>query len=153
MVVVCFAEYTGITLPSHHLNTINEVAMTKQTNILSRSKAAENRVVRYLFGEDATRDWKETHDISGVDSEGNTWIGEVKNYTWVTGPATLWTLLYSAFEQAEGYSQKCFAIYIPKNAKVENALVMVRMNSIPVVMSAEAFKNILDGGAHEYIRE
>lgn len=119
--------------------------MTKQSNILSRSKTAENRVVRYLFGEDATRDWKETHDISGVDSEGNTWIGEVKNYTWVTGCGTLWTLMYSAFEQAQGYSERSFAIYIPKNASVENALVMFKMLNTPVIVSAETFKKILEG--------
>ena len=122
--------------------------MTKQTNILSRSKTAENRVVRYLFGEDATRDWKETHDISGVDSEGATWIGEVKNYTWVTGCGTLWTLMYSAFEQAQGYSERSFAIYIPKNASVENALVMFKMNGIPVVVSADVFKSILEGSSY-----
>ena len=119
--------------------------MTKQSSVLSRSKNAENRVAHYFFGEDVYRDWKENHDLSGYDAEGNLWIGEVKNYAWSSGPAAFWALLDKAFEQAEGYSDKCFAVYIPKNSNVSSSVVMFRMNGIPVVVRADVFKRLLDG--------
>ena len=119
--------------------------MATKASILQRSKKVETRVARFLFGEAAARDWKELSDISGDDADGRRWIGEVKSYAWPAGPARLLSILGAALEQAERHSDRAFAVLVPTNCQVENALVMLRREGIPVVMVAGAFRGSVLG--------
>lgn len=112
---------------------------TRQARLRS-SKEAEKRVVRYLSGPDASRDWKEDHDIHVEDCDGNLWLGEVKNLTWPSGPARLWSLLDAALRQAEKHSDRVFAAYLPKFAEPQDALVMYRQSGVCVVTTLERFR-------------
>jgi len=114
--------------------------MATRKSRLVRSKRVETRVVRYLAGEQAARDWKEDHDIHVEDSEGRTWIGEVKSKAWPAGPRGLWTLLRDALEQAEKHSLLAFAVYVPVHAEIGDALVMVRLSGVPVIVTLNQFK-------------
>lgn len=109
----------------------------KRTSILQRSKRAETRVAKYLWGPEARRDWKDDHDLSGLDADGNLWIGEVKSIRWPGGPAAVWTLLVAALEQAEKHSDRAFAVYIPPHCEPENALAMVRNAGAPGIVTLE----------------
>ena len=114
--------------------------MATRSSTLKRSKAAENRVSRYLWGPDHLRDWKEDYDLSGPDADGRVWVGEVKNYAWASGPGQLYGLMLAALEQAEKHSDRAFACYIPKNCQPEAALVMHRVNGQPVIVPAREFR-------------
>jgi hypothetical protein len=116
-----------------------------RSSILQRSKKAENKVCRYLFGKDSIRDWAEQNDIHGIlytteGPEGETFCGEIKNMEWVAGAARLWSLMSAALEQAEGYNERAFAVYLPVYCSVEDALVMFRMNGMQVITNAATFK-------------
>lgn len=112
----------------------------KRTSVLRRSKQAENRVVRYLAGPEAKRDWKDEHDITVEDADGNVWTGEVKNYAWPTGPGGLWKIMDKAFEQASGYSNRSFACYLPTNSELRFALVASRVGGEVAVTTLEQFR-------------
>ena len=114
--------------------------MATRQSTLIRSKRAETRVAKFLFGPDARRDWKDDHDLSGEDADGNRWIGEVKNHAWPAGPKTLWDLLEKALLQAEKHSNRAFAVYIPKSASIEDGLVMIRMNDSLVIKTLREFQ-------------
>lgn len=120
--------------------------MAKKSSIRDRANNAENRVCKYVWGE--YRDWKEDHDKKGLDGNGNLWTCEVKNYAWRTGPKTLWTLLSNALEQAKKYDDTqshSFSVYIPKNAEVQDSLVMYEMDGSAVITTLELFKiNVLN---------
>jgi hypothetical protein len=114
--------------------------MAKKQSTLTRSKRVETRVVRYLAGPEAMRDWKDDHDISVEDANGRCWIGEVKSMAWPPGPARLWSLLSAALKQAEKHSDRAFAVYVPCHAEIENALVMVVVQGQPAVVTLQQFK-------------
>ena len=122
--------------------------MAKRQSISARAKKAENRVVRYLFGADKFRDWKDERDIhgdvyAGDDADGQEWVGECKNYAWPAGPKRMWSILFAALEQCEGYSTRAFAVFIPVHCEVADALVMWRHSGIPIVTTAESFRDRL----------
>lgn len=122
--------------------------MATRRSTLTRSKRVETRVVRYLAGPEAARDWKEGHDISVQDSDGRVWLGEVKSMQWPSGPARLWSLLDAALRQAEKHTNLAFAVYVPANAEVGNALVMYRQSGMPVVVPLHSFRaDVLGLGA------
>lgn len=113
---------------------------TKQS-INRLSKVAERRVVKYLWGADAQRDWKEEHDISGPDHEGNVWIGEVKNQQYRPGPRANRKLLEAAFAQACKHdTTRRFAVHIPPGCQVEDAEVLTIVQSCQRRMSLQQFK-------------
>jgi hypothetical protein len=115
---------------------------TRQS-ILTQSKRAETRVARYLWGPKATRDWKDAHDLSGPDAEGQRWVGEVKSHAWATGPGAVWGLLLAALEQAEKHAHRAFACYIPPHCEPEKALVTYRVMGRPVVVPLRDFRQAL----------
>ena len=119
--------------------------MATRASVLQRSKKVETRVAKYLWGEDAARDWKDDYDVSGDDADGRRWIGEVKSYAWPSGSARLLSILGAALEQAEKHSDRAFSILVPTNCEVANALVMLRREGIPVVMGAQAFRGSVLG--------
>lgn len=114
--------------------------MAKRTSVLARSKIAETRVARFLWGPDAARDWKELHDVSGPDAEGRIWIGEIKSHAWPIGPLSLWSLMTAALEQAEKQSNFAFAVLIPPHCEEEAALCMRRISGQPVIEPLLDFK-------------
>lgn len=119
--------------------------MATRASILRRSKRAENRVAKAIFGAEARRDWKDDHDLSGYDAEGDLWIGEVKSLTWPAGPGRLWAILLAALEQAERHGNRAFAVLAPPKCEPENALVMVRRCGAPVVMPLRQFRDGIIG--------
>lgn len=119
--------------------------MTTKANLLRRSKVAETRVARFLWGPYVTRDWKDDHDVSGPDAEGNTWIGEVKSKAWPAGPQMLLTILRDAFAQAEKHSERAFAVVIPPGCEAEHALCMFRLMGEPVTGTLGQFKRMIEG--------
>lgn len=111
-----------------------------RSSTLARSKRVENRVVRYLAGPEAIRDWKDEHDISVEDCNCRWWIGEVKSMAWPSGPARLWSMLLAALRQAQKHSDRAFAVLVPCNAEVGNALVMYEQTGQPVITTLERFR-------------
>lgn len=129
--------------------------MATKQSIAARAKKAENRVAHYFWGDGKYRDWAANHDIEGIlyegdDADGNSYVCEVKNYQFPSGAASLWSLMLKALEQAEGYNERAFAVLIPVRASVPDALVMFRVNSMPVITTAALFKEKL---SHTPIKE
>jgi len=116
------------------------VRRATRASILRQSKQAENRVARYIWGPQATRDWKDDHDLSGPDAEGMRWVGEVKSHAWPSGPGAVWGLLLAALRQAEKHSQTAFACFIPPSCQPQRALVMYRSGGRPVVVTLRDFR-------------
>lgn len=114
--------------------------MAKRSSTLRRSKVAENRVAKYLWGDEHLRDWKEAHDLSGPDADGRRWIGEVKNLAWPSGAKDLWSKLTKALHQAGGYSNLCFAVLVPVSTSITDALVMYYAEGQRVVIPLWQFR-------------
>lgn len=116
--------------------------MPKKSSTLARSKKAENRMSKYLWGDDHYRDWKEEHDISGLDADGEMWWGEVKNAQWPSGPGGLQTLLDAAWEQVIGYGdgEHVFVAYLPPHASAGDALILHRRQNCRVIVTAREFR-------------
>lgn len=111
--------------------------MAKRSSILQRSKIAENRVSKYLWGEEHYRNWEQRHDVSGVDSFGSEWYGEVKNCQWPSGPKALWSILYNALKQVQGVTEenaRCFSVFIPVSISIESALVMYWVEDLTTII-------------------
>jgi hypothetical protein len=119
--------------------------MTTKASLLARSKKAETRVARFLWGPYVTRDWKDDWDLSGPDAEGRTWTGEVKSHAWPAGPGALVKLMRDAFAQAEKHSERAFAVVIPPHCEPEHALCMFRLVGEPVTGTLFQFKRLLEG--------
>ena len=108
--------------------------MATRRNINIRSKRAENRVSKYLWGH--LRDWKEQHDVYGPDCYSRDWTGEIKNHS-IKGKGLkgIYTILQNALEQVLGLGfpeRLCFAVLIPPGCKVEDAFVL-RLDPDPIV--------------------
>lgn len=119
--------------------------MAKKANILRRSKKAENRVQRFLFGSDTSRCWKEQWDV-GVQSEDGDWVfvGEVKNRE-VSSIAEAIRLLSAALDQVERVAPDGavgFAVLLPKGSPISAALVAGRtMRQLIAFHTIEDFKS------------
>ena len=123
------AEAIADALPELFVPTRKRKA--NKSSIAACAKKAENRVAKYLWGEDALRDWKEDHDLSGLDANGDTWLIEVKNWAWPAGPERMVVIQLAALEQAEKHItdplfEHACSVLIPSKTTVESALVMYR---------------------------
>ncbi len=117
-----------------------------KASIAAQAKNVENRVARYLWGDDHLRDWKEDHDVSGPDYCGRTWFVEVKNWAWPAGPKRLWTILDEALTQARSYTdggpglEYSCSVLVPPRTQIEDALVMYVDYGIPGIITLRQFK-------------
>lgn len=121
-----------------------------RASIAAQAKKVENRVSRYLWGEDHLRDWKDDNDVSGLDCTGMIWFVEVKNWAWPAGPQKLWTVLYNALDQAQGYADKwklhnegqayACSVLLPLYTQDPYALVMYGDRELPRIITLEQFK-------------
>jgi len=119
--------------------------MAKRSSINARSKVAENRVSKYLWGE--LRDWKELHDISGRDFNDNIWYGEVKNWAWARGPAKLYSILKNAYAQLENVkSGNLFVVFLPVHSSVEDAIVYRKDRGRFIMEFLNEFKDCIISG-------
>ena len=116
---------------------------------IRRGKTKENDVSKYLFG--TYRDWKERHDISGKDKDGDLWVGEVKAHK-VSGLRTIYRKLNEALDQCitaidEGLDTPAnpFSVLCPPHTMVKDALVMFIFHNQRVIVTLEQFRALLFG--------
>ena len=111
----------------------------KRTSTLSRSKAVENRVSKYLFGR--LRDWEALHDVSGGG-----YRGEVKGYdhSTISAHGGAYAVLEAALEQCKSVcgDYKAFACLVPKGTRAfEKSLVLLDDGRL---LTLEQFKHLLE---------
>lgn len=127
--------------------------MANRSSILARSKQVEAEFVRFLWPDHSAdesgsvRDWKDRHDFSGPDYNGNPIFGEAKSGGWVTGPRSLWTLLHLAYQQledalaAQGLKGQMVVGYKPLYSNIKDAVCLTMVSGLLTVMDAQTFKD------------
>lgn len=119
--------------------------MPKRSSTLQHSKVVERQVVRYLWGPDAARAWKEQHDLAGTDLNGQQWIGEVKDYSHETirGAGGILRVALTALEQAEatpaGQGARCFGWVHTKRRSLDEDCVAFRQCGVTYYCTGATF--------------
>lgn len=129
--------------------------MAKRTSTLAHSKKIETQVARYLWGDDASRDWTERHDISGVGSNGVPWVGEVKDYSAETLSARGGDILvaYAALDQVISTRARsfrhCFSWIHRKRRQLDLDVVAIETPTGPRAMLGKQFKALAGGAEND----